>query len=241
MQPIDYSRSFITFSVPGNNARIQLEARCLLTQPDGSSEQYLLFASCKSEDTYAADNLFRVPETSPNYDFSGLYSDSLYRLERIFADAEGKAPETGLIADRFTDLTRYRHEVAATPLQSKREIIAATLAHKVILARNEITDETTGVTQLLEYPVKTMNVHPETGQFQIDTGPVALYDCSDRSECVMQRFRWAYCACNDFTKAWFVSQAPTPLIRAGVAVANTFHYQRIASFPHARNSFLALE
>ncbi|MEI6503541.1 MAG: hypothetical protein WCP21_21220 [Armatimonadota bacterium] len=241
MQPCDYSRSFITFSVPGNNARIQVEARCLLTQPDGAAEQFLMFASCKSEDTYAENELFRNPETSPNYDFSGMYGDERYSLSRLPVAADTAQLETGLTAQRFTGLTRHVHEAAAEPLLSKEAIIDATLAHRIVLARNEITDPATGVTQLLEYPVKTMNVHPETGQFQVDTGPVPMYDFSDPSEDVMARFRWAYAACNDFAKVWFVILAPTPMIRDGVEVARAWHYQQMANFPQSRNTYYALE
>lgn len=238
MQTCDYSRSSITFSVPGNNARIQIEARCLLTQPDGRSEQFLMFASCKSEDTYAETALFRNAETSPNYDFSGMYGDEAYSLSRLPVGADTPQLEVGLTTERFTGLTRHVHEVPSTPLLSKQAIIEATLAHKIVLARNEITDPATGVTQLLEYPVKTMNVHPETGQFQTDTGPVALYDFADTSENVMARFRWAFVAANDFAKAWFVILAPTPV---GPEGPHTWHYQALADFPQSRNTFFALE
>jgi hypothetical protein len=237
MQTCDYSRSFITFSVPGNNARIQIEARCLLSLADGSSEEFLMFASCKSEDTYASHDLFR----DPNYDFSGMYGDNRYSLSRIHSSSDKEQLEAGLTAERFTGLTRHIAEASSTPLLTKQAIIEATLAHKVIIARNEITDPATGLTQLLEYPVKTMNVHPETGQFQIDTGPVALYDFADSTEEIMARFRWAYVACNDFTQAWFVIQTPTPIIRDGVEVARTTHYSRIVHLPQSINTFFALE
>ncbi|MHB8996219.1 MAG: hypothetical protein ACYC63_13315 [Armatimonadota bacterium] len=237
MQTCDYSRSFITFSVPGNNARIQIEARCLLSRPDGSSEEFLMFASCKSEDTYAERDLFM----SPNYDFSGLYGDSRFCLSRIHSSSDMEQLEAGLTADRFTGLTRHLVEVTSTPLLTKQTIIEATLKHKIIIARNEITDAATGITQLLEYPVKTMNVEPETGQFQIDTGPVALYDASDTHEEIMSRFRWVYVACNDFARAWFVIQAPTPILRDGTEVARTTHYSQILHLPQSINTFFALE
>lgn len=236
MQPCDYSRSFVTFSVPGNNARIQVEGRCLLTLPPAAPEQYLLFASCKSEHTYAESDLFQ----DPNYDFSGIYSDSRYCISRVLA--EGSRPlEAGLTAERFTGLTRHLAPATARPLQSVAEIIEATLAHQVILARSEITDAAGGATQLLEYPVKTMNVNPETGMFQVDTGPVPLYDFADRSAEVMARFRWAYVAFNGFEQAYFVLQVPTPIVQGGVEVACPAHYSRIVCYPQARNSLLALE
>ncbi|MEI6504167.1 MAG: hypothetical protein WCP21_24405, partial [Armatimonadota bacterium] len=174
----------------------------------------------------------------PNYDFSGMYGDEAFSLSRLPVGADTPQLEVGLTAQRFAGLTRHVHEVPSTPLLSKAAIIEAVLAHQIVIARNEITDPATGVTQLLEYPVKTMNVHPETGQFQTDTGPVALYDFADASENVMARFRWAFVAANDFDKAWFVILAPT---RVGPDGPLTWHYQALADFPQARNTFLALE
>lgn len=236
MQPCDYSRSFVTFSVPGNKARIQVEARCLLTQADGSSEEFLMFASCKSEDTYAERDLFKTP----NYDFSGIYGDTRFCISRIHASSDVEQLEAGLTAERFTGLRKHVAEAPATALLTKRDVIEATLDHRVIIARNEITDAASGVTQLIEYPVKTMNVNPETGEFQTDTGPVPLYDFGEGAAEIMARFRWAYVAFNDFSKAWFVLQTPTAVRRDGAEVGRTTHYSQTAHFAQSRNTLFAL-
>jgi hypothetical protein len=166
MNVCDYARSFITFVVPGNSARIGVEARCLLQSPDGGTEEFLMFASCKSEDTYAERDLFRIPETNPSYDFSGMFSPDRFRIERVFVSSEREALDTGLIADRFTEVRRHVVEAPATALLTKEAVIEATLAGRIVIARNEITDEASGVTAVLEYPVKTMNVNAERGMFQ---------------------------------------------------------------------------
>lgn len=242
MNVYDYSRCFITFSVPGNNARIGIEGRCVLTAPDGSSEEFLLFASCKSEDTYAEKDLFRVPPGDPNYDFSGMYGRERYRLERIFVSSEKEAPETGLIADRFTGLTRQLVEAPqAVPLLTKMAVVEATLAGQIVIARNEITDPATGAKALLEYPVKTMNVNPERGMFQTDTGPLPFLDFSVADEDTMRRFRWAFCAFNDFTDAYFVCQAPWPIVVDGQEVAKRSHYQHIVHCPQSVNTLFAYD
>lgn len=241
MNILDYSRSFVTFQVPGNNARIAVEASCILTQPDGSAERYLMFASCKSEDTYAERDLFRIPETSPNYDFSGMYSDTRYRLERIFADNDMARPETGLTADRFLGVDR--HLVDATveaSLDTNEAIVRATLDYKLIVARTTIADPNNpGFTQTIEFPVKTMNANADHMLYQTDTGPVPLYDFSDPNPEIMARFRWAYIAINNPNHAWFVIQGPTPLVKDGVTVATTAHYSSVADYP-ASNSLYAL-
>ncbi|MBU0608814.1 MAG: hypothetical protein KKI08_13080 [Armatimonadetes bacterium] len=241
MNVCDYSRSFVTFVVPGNNARIGVEGRCVLTMPDGNSEEFLMFASCKSEDTYAERDLFRNPETNPSYDFSGLFSPDRFRIERIFVSSEPEVLDTGLIADRFSEVRRHVVAVPATPLPTKQDVIAATLAGQVVIARNEITDEASGATALLEYPVKTMNVNPERGMFQTDTGPLPYCDFSDPSPDIMHRFRWAYCAFNEFTGAYFNCQAPWPIVVDGQEVARRSHYQEIIHCPQSVNTLFAFD
>jgi hypothetical protein len=241
MNVCDYARSFITFVVPGNSARIGVEARCLLQSPDGGTEEFLMFASCKSEDTYAERDLFRIPETNPSYDFSGMFSPDRFRIERVFVSSEREALDTGLIADRFTEVRRHVVEAPATALLTKEAVIEATLAGRIVIARNEITDEASGVTAVLEYPVKTMNVNAERGMFQTDPGPLPYHDFADDSPEVMRRFRWAYCAFNEFAGAYFICQAPTPIMAEGREVARRSHYQEIIHCPQTVNTLFALD
>ena len=65
----DFSRSFATFVTGGrgNNARIQVEAVCEIA----GGERYVLVASCKAEDTYAEENLFREPNYRLQRDLLG--------------------------------------------------------------------------------------------------------------------------------------------------------------------------
>jgi hypothetical protein len=242
MNVYDYARSFVTFFVPGNNARIGVEARCLLRWPDGRAEEFLMFASCKSEDTYAEKDLFRVPPDDPSYDFSGIFSPDRFRIERIFVSSEPERVDTGFIAERFNEVRRKVVEVPdAEPLLTKQAVIAATLAGRIVIARNELTDEATGLTALLEYPVKTMNINSETGMFQTDTGPIPYYDFTDQSPDVMRRFRWAFCAFNEFTGAYFIWQVPWPIMVDGREVAKRSHYQHIVHCPRTVNTLFAFD
>lgn len=237
MNFIDYSRSFITFQVPGNNARIQIEARCLLTLPGAAPQQYLMFASCKSEDTYAEQDLFR----EPNYDFSGIFGEHDYCIARIHACSDDEQPDTGTIEGRFSGLIRYLCDVPrATPLTDASAIIRATLDHKVIIARTELRDDE-GSVAVLEYPVKTMNVNPDREAFQVDTGPVPLYNFGGKEPDAMSNFDWAYVAFNEFTAAEFVVQKPTPIMCEGRVIATTTHYSEIRQSDHAVNTLFALE
>ena len=83
MRVLDFCRSFVTFVThppTSNNARIQVEARCVIrSTPDASPVEDLLVASCKSENTYAETDLFK----QPNYDFCAIFSDTHYRIHRV--------------------------------------------------------------------------------------------------------------------------------------------------------------
>jgi hypothetical protein len=238
MRVLDYSRSFVSFVLPVNTARLQVEARCILALPRAAGEEFLMFASCKSETCYVDGQLFQ----DPNYDFSGIFGETGYRIERIHADAAAEKPEIGRIAERFDQVTRQLCEARdPSPLTEKHAVIDATLAGQIIVARTELHDEASGARAVLEYPVKTMNVHRETGAFQVDTGPVPLYDFGSGEGEVLARFAWAHLAYNEFRGAWFVSQAPTAIVRDGAEVARTSHYSVLGERAEAVNSLWALE
>lgn len=239
MTVLEYGRSFVAFVVPGNNARLQVEARCVLTAPDGASEQFVLFASCKAEDTYGTlGALFKLP----NYDFSGMFGETRYSLNRIHLTSDLEQLETGATADRFVSTwTPHLVEKRGRPLVSAAEVVAATFANEVIVGQTTIVDPGSGWQQMVEFPVKTMNVNPETTAFQVDTGPVPLYDFGAGAAEVMARFRWAFVAWRAFTGAEFICQAPTSILREGREVARTTHYSAVVVHPAATNALFALE
>lgn len=87
MESCDFSRSFITFLTKNrsNNARIQVEARCEITdRKTGESESYYLVASCKGEDTYGEGCLF----LQPSYDFCMIYSSKDFMIIRTYVNAD---------------------------------------------------------------------------------------------------------------------------------------------------------
>ena len=106
MQVLDYGRSFVTFLSPGgrysNNARLQVESRTTITDTrSGESTRYLFFASCKSEDTFAPQNLFY----RNNYDFNGIFSDREYVIFRTYSNHTARFREEGLWEGTFNDVT----------------------------------------------------------------------------------------------------------------------------------------
>jgi hypothetical protein len=239
MQAIDFSRSFVTFVMPGraNNARIQVEARCELIPGDGSpAQEYLLVASCKAEETFAPANLFK----QPNYDFCAIFSADRYRIVRVPLIWDETMQEAGESRGRFEDVVITVRRVPATPCATVDAIVAATLRDRPLVARTELCDAATGMCAVLEYPVKTMNAHEAPPIFQVDTGPVLLPDfAAAASGRAIEGARLAYVAFNTFDWAEFIVAEPTP-VGTGEARLLVAHYSAVSVLP-ARSELLALD
>ena len=238
MEAIDFSRSFCTFTGPRNNARLQVESQLeLIDDARRVSEVFLLYASCKSEDTYAKEDLFQ----DPNYDFCGIFSKSKvdYSIIRTYSTHKDNL-ETGLVAERFTKLAIDLAPVpTAKVLPRNSEIIQATLRGEPLVSRTELADPSRSLRAIVDCPIKTMNVHPENDTFQVDTGPMLYPDFTSAQERPIEWLRLAFVAFNRFDRADFVIQAATPVLVDGREVCQVAHYSRIVSLP-AKNSIITL-
>ena len=56
----------------------------------------------------------------------------------------------------------------------------------------------------MEYPIKTMNIHPERTQYQVDTGPILFADLDRVKERTINRMRMAFVCYNRTDVAEFV-------------------------------------
>jgi hypothetical protein len=239
MTGIDFGRSFVTFVTPErfNNARIQVEARIEFGDAEAGTrtastdacptrEELYLLASCKSEHTYAERDLFQ----QPNYDFCGVFNETQFSIIRTrFGDTRFVA-DCGPVRPRFE---RVHAQIVSRPaerLDSVSDIVQATLAGELLIARTEIASPDGRRTCLLEYPVKTMNANDIVPMYQVDTGPVAYPDWDSQEAALAGRFRLAYVAFNAPDFADFVILAPTELAPGAV----TPHYSEVASVA-ARN------
>ncbi len=223
MEVLDYSRSFIAFlsKERANNARIQVEARCELTV-DGVAEEYWLVASCKSEDTFAEQNLFLVP----NYDFCMIYSRDQFRIHRVPFPYDPAAMDAGPITERYEKADFALKLVDAELCEDNEAAVAATLAGKILIGRTEIWNADKTRRAVIEYPIKTMNAHKDPAYFQVDTGPILLPDFGSERPAI-EAFDFAFIAWNVPDWAEFVIQDAVPACPETPAGPQVCHYSKI--------------
>jgi len=231
MTPLDYSRSFVTFVTRnrGNNARLQIESRCILEDRQaGKTQEYCLFASCKSEHTFAEKDLFHAD----NYDFCGVFGGDEYVIFRAPKERSERYAERGLWRGPFEDLVWHLREADdAQVLETNQEIVEASLAGHILIGRTELESGDGNLKATLEFPVKTMNANDIRMVHQVDTGPIPFPELDREVERHIDRFELAFVAYNAPDFADFVIQTETPI---GDGSAVTYHYSNIRSLP-ARN------
>jgi len=238
LEPLDYGRSFLQGKWAENRVRFWIESRTRIIDAErGVSIDYYQCASCKSENTFAPKDLFHTD----NYDFLPIFG-----------------PEDGVIFRRKASLTPEYRQIrksaemwegqeyrlvrprAVRLLRSNKEIREATHAGVPLVAQTEIADARTKLRAILEFPIKTMNIHDQRDLYQVDTGPVAFPDLSQRFARPAESLRLAFVAFNAPASADVVIEAPTPLTADGREVARVLHYSRLESVA-ATNRLYACE
>jgi hypothetical protein len=244
-QVCDFSRSFYVWEVDAaskpsptvshkppftvNRVRVPLECLCTIAESDGTLQEYVLGAACKSERV----NVPRDMWTEPNADFHPVASATRYlRIKSWdrcgkgvlrFPPSLGTQPErqTGPASEAFTV---HRIEIRRRParaLRTTKEIIAAVNDGRPLVAQSEY-DLEDGRRVTLEYPIKTINVSERDGYYQVDTGPVLVPTANGRVDDPIETLRLAYVAHNAPDWCEFIVNVPTPLT-PGIAVN---HYSR---------------
>ena len=239
MKICDYARSFVTFVTPGrtNNARLQVESVCTLTDEDTRvTQEYLFFASCKSERTYAEKDLF----IEENYDFCGIFSNEEYAIFRTHSTHTEQFREQGLWQGRFEEVHRHVVRVEGRALKGNAEIVQATLRNIPLVGQVEIAHVDKKLSATLEFPIKTMNANDIKNLYQVDTGPVAFPDFEMEVERHIERLSPAYVAYNAPNFADFVIQQALPIVVEGQEVIRVTHYSGLVSLP-AKTHVIAVE
>jgi hypothetical protein len=242
---LEFSRSTMTFRIdldvipprtlshqppyPLNNARVQLDCRCRITDREtGRVHTIVSGASCKTERVGAEAELW----LQPNADFVPLFSDEEFMHIKTFARAGTVAqlhpPGSGLQSDRlrvpiegtFTRVHLDLVERVGERLEGPAAIVDAVLANEPLVGIHRI--ESTRYSATVEYPIKTINANERDAVYQTDTGPILFPDLDCDPTELLSNVELAFTAMNAPDWAEFVVRAPT-LIADGVEV---HHYSR---------------
>jgi len=239
MTPLDYGRSFVLGNGGFNQVRFVPEARLRVIEPNGTQEDYIHCAACKSEDTFAEKDLF-YPD---NYDFTPIFGP---KVGVVFRRRSWLNPNYKSIvpSEKLWEGQVYRLIEAARhhELTSNAEIIDATLAWKPIVTQTELIGKT-GRRVIIECPVKTLNTNREKNAYQTDTGPIAWLDPDGDWDTPADGIALAFIAFNAPHFADFVIERPTPALSPDLATdatPRTYHFSERRSMP-AVNRVFALE
>ncbi|MBM3765847.1 MAG: hypothetical protein FJW32_10690 [Acidobacteria bacterium] len=228
MEPIDYGRSFLQGKWAENRVRFWVESRTRIIGPEVID--YYQCASCKSENTFAPKELFH----KENYDFLPVFGPEDGVIFRRKAWLNSDYRQVRKSAEMWEGQTyKLVKPRGARLLRSNREIREATHAGVPIVAQTELADPSTGLRAIIEFPVKTMNIHDTRDLYQVDSGPVVFPDLSRRYPRPAESLRLAFVAFNAPGFADFVIEAPTPIPEG----ARVHHYSKLESFPAVNRLF----
>jgi hypothetical protein len=238
MPVIDYGLSFISGKAAWNRVRFWVESRTrILDEQTGGYRDYYQCASCKSENTFAKENLF----VADNYDFIPIFGPDDGVIFRRKSRVHPGYRQWRLTADMWEGQEYQLREPRSSRLLSTAEDIRkATSSAVPLVAQTEISNKNTRLRAIIEFPIKTMNIRAEEPTYQIDTGPIALPDLTKRYDHFANSISLAFIAFNAPHFADFVIEDETPIVENGRETARVHHYSRTLSLP-ADNHLFAID
>ena len=236
MTPIDYGRSFAIGAGASNECRFWIESRLrVIDEEDDSVEDYLQGASCKSEDTFAAADLFQ----QDNNDFLPVFGPEHGIIFRRKAYRNENYKSCLLDDDMFGGVARHLGEAEnARELMTNEDVREATYQMSPIIAQVEIANPDTGLSAIMECPVKTMNTRREGDNYQVDTGPLVFPDLSRRCTRQVESMNLAFVAFNAFHFADFVLEQPTEITsKSGEMAWSVYHFSELITLESVNRLF----
>ena len=222
MIPLDYGRSFLIGNDPENEVRFWVESRTrIIDETSGQSEDYVQVGSCKSEHTFAKKNLLH----EDNYDFLPVFGPEWSVVYRRHAYLRDGYREIRRSEERWNG--QQYHLIVGSDVEeltSDAAVREATYDSVPIVAQTQVRNEETGLQAIMEYPVKTMNTHRANDIYQVDTGPVAFPDLSQRHARHVDALSLAFVVFNAPHFADFVLEVPTR-----VGDEQVYHYSKVVS------------
>jgi hypothetical protein len=204
----------------GNSVRILIDAICTIEGPDEDAPQrFVLIAPCRKEWMYRDDTLIQMP----NGEYRVIFGqDRQLFVGKDMLEHGDREPSTP--ADVFSSLDIDIVYAEGQELLTDRDVIAVSQQSEPIVARTRIEDAESGYRSTLEYPVRTLNIHPERGRFQVDTGPLIVPDSTIDAEHLIDRCRLAHTVWNAWDWAEFILKRPTAIDPGEPSGPRVFHY-----------------
>ena len=234
MTPLDYGRSFLIGRGAANEVRFWIESRTRIIDVDsGKTEDFWQTASCKSEHTFAESDLFQ----RDNYDFLPIFGPEFGIIFRRKAYLNPGYRQIVPFDEMFGRHTLHLVEAKrVTELTTNEAVREATYRFVPIVSQTEIWNDDSGLRAIIECPVKTMNTKRQEDLYQVDTGPVAFPDLTQKGGRSVDSISLAFLAFNAPHFADFVIEAETPI--AGETAVH--HFSGIQTFA-ATNRLFALD
>ena len=232
MIPLDYGRSFLIGKAPENEVRFWVESRTrIIDEKSGQCEDYVQVGSCKSEATFAEKDLL----IKDNYDFLPIFGPEwsiVYRRRAYLFDGyrEIRRSEEYWAGQQYFMVEGQEVE----QLTTNEAIRQATYEFAPIVSQTEVWNEGTGLRAIMECPVKTMNTRRADDRYQVDTGPLAFPDLSQRHERHVDGIALAFVVFNAEHFADFVLEVPTR-----VGDEQIYHYSKLVTL-EAKNRIYAV-
>lgn len=228
---LDYGKSFICNTGDSNSVRMWIESRTTIHDlRAGTTTDYYQCGSCKSEDTFATENLFY----NDNYDFLPIFGDGkVLVFRRHVNERPGRYKTVKLMKEMWGDnpLIHLPSPADITELDTWEKIKESTIAGIPIVTQTEIHNEELGLSAIIECPCKTININDSRKLYQTDTGPIALPDLGRRYDVQIDCLRLAFIAFNVPEFADFVIEVPTPILVDNKEVTTVHHYSELLSLP----------
>ena len=221
-----------------NNVRAPIEARAILRdQASGRTFDYVLSASCKTEQVWVPRDVWH----QPNADMSMIAAHDECLIVKHW-DKVDKAmlrypatlgvqlePQRDNPVDCFDQFSIDRVTRRGQLLNSIDDILGAFFADTPLVCQTEY--EQAGYHIVLEYPVKIANFSEREHYYQVDTGPILFPLLSPSAETLtiqtpLDLCHHAFVAHNCADWAEFIVCLPTPLTEA-IRVHHYSHSVRI--------------
>lgn len=224
---LDYGKSFICNTGERNSVRMWIESRTIIYDlRSGSVNEYYQCGSCKSEDTFATENLFY----KDNYDFLPVFGkDKGLVFRRHSSERERPYRTVAPLETMFgkDPIIHLPHPASITELDTWNKIQNASVAAIPIVTHTEINNDELGLRAVIECPCKTLNINNARQLYQTDNGPLLLPDITKRYKEQLDCLRLAFIAFNVPEFADFVVEVPTPVVVDGRKVATVYHYSEL--------------